>query len=121
MVAGLSPMPRTDSERSLALRGLPPVDPIVRDERLAHLPRALLLREARAWLDDLRARVLAGSLDPAGLAAAVQRDAYVRTLDQRCASKRRPRHSRVFNATGIVLHTGIGRAPLAKAAVDALV
>lgn len=113
-------MPRTDSERSLALRSLPPVDQIVRHEALSKLPRGLVVREARAWLDEVRARVLDGSIDDRSLQAAVVPEALVRTLLQRCGTAQRPRHSRVFNATGVVLHTGIGRAPLPAAAIDAL-
>ncbi|MEO6596259.1 MAG: L-seryl-tRNA(Sec) selenium transferase, partial [Planctomycetota bacterium] len=111
-------MPRTDSERSLALRNLPPVDQIVRNERLQSVPRPVLVREARAWLEELRASVLDGSLTPAAVDA--QRDACVETLLVRCAAAQRPRHARVYNATGIVLHTGIGRAPLPAAAISAI-
>jgi L-seryl-tRNA(Ser) seleniumtransferase len=121
MVATLLPMPTTDSQRSRALRLLPSVDQIVRDERLATLPRLLLVREARAWLDELRAQVASGALDAAGVTPLARPDAYVAGLRQRCAAAQRQRHQRVINATGIVLHTGIGRAPLARAAVAAIV
>lgn len=121
MVATPSPMPTTDSERSRALRLLPPVDQIVRDERLATLPRSLLVREARAWLDELRTQVLAGALDAAAVEALGRPDAFAERLRQRCAAAQRARHERVINATGIVLHTGIGRAPLAASAIDAIV
>ena len=113
-------MPRTDSERSAALRCLPAVDQIVRHDALSHVPRAMLLREARAWLDGLRASVLDGSLDAKGAETQSRPDAYAETLRRRCAEAGRRRHERVYNATGIVLHTGIGRAPLAKAAAAAL-
>jgi L-seryl-tRNA(Ser) seleniumtransferase len=114
-------MPTTDSERSRALRSLPPVDQIVRDERLSTLPRPLLVREARAWLDGLRAQVLAGAIDAKAVEALGRPDAYVEQLQRRCEAAQRMRHERVFNATGIVLHTGIGRAALASAAVEAIV
>ncbi|MCK6455547.1 MAG: L-seryl-tRNA(Sec) selenium transferase [Phycisphaerae bacterium] len=49
----------------------------------------------------------------------------VHTLVDRAAEAvaraRRQRVQRVINATGIVLHTGLGRAPLAPAAIDAIV
>ncbi|MBX3462983.1 MAG: L-seryl-tRNA(Sec) selenium transferase [Planctomycetes bacterium] len=121
MVAGLLPMPTSESDRSRALRHLPAVDQILRDERLLALPRAILRREARAWLEELRAGVLAGRLDAGAVAALGRPEACADVLRQRCAAAARPRHARVFNATGIVLHTGLGRAPLADAAVAALV
>jgi L-seryl-tRNA(Ser) seleniumtransferase len=45
----------------------------------------------------------------------------VATVRERCEEASRRRHERVYNATGIVLHTGIGRAPLPSAAVEAMV
>jgi L-seryl-tRNA(Ser) seleniumtransferase len=113
-------MPRTDSARSQALRSLPPVDQLVRHEALAGLPRALLLREARAFVDELRARVDRGELDADAVRRGGHGDAAAAALQRRCAAARRPRHARVYNATGIVLHTGIGRAPLPAAAAEAL-
>jgi L-seryl-tRNA(Ser) seleniumtransferase len=64
--------------------------------------------------------VLDGTLDAKALAAQSQPEAMAALLRQRCATAVRPRHERVYNATGIVLHTGIGRAPLAGPAVTAL-
>ena len=113
-------MPRTDSDRSSALRQLPPVDQILRIEALQASPRAVLTRVARAFIDETRAAVLAGSLDAAAVAARCQPKALVADLLARVQAAIRPRHERVFNATGVVLHTGIGRAPLPVAAVAAL-
>ena len=44
MVAGRITMPRTDFNRSAALRALPPIDQILRDARYAEVPRAGLAR-----------------------------------------------------------------------------
>ncbi|HZN38519.1 MAG TPA: L-seryl-tRNA(Sec) selenium transferase [Planctomycetota bacterium] len=113
-------MPTTDSERSPTLRGLPSVDQIMRLPALQNVQRPVLVRQARVWLEELRTRVLDGTLDAKALAAQSQPEAMTALLRQRCATAVRPRHERVYNATGIVLHTGIGRAPLPAAAVTAL-
>jgi len=113
-------MPTTDSERSPTLRGLPSVDQIMRLPALQNVQRPVLVRQARVWLEELRSRVLDGSLDAKALAAQSQPEEMTALLRQRCAVAVRPRHERVYNATGIVLHTGIGRAPLPAAAVTAL-
>jgi len=82
-------------------------------ERLSHEVRVALIREALA---DVRREVRAGGLSaseitPAALAARVQRAA---------ADLVRPPLRRVFNATGILIHTNLGRAPLSPAAQDAV-
>ncbi|MCB9887025.1 MAG: L-seryl-tRNA(Sec) selenium transferase [Planctomycetes bacterium] len=113
-------MPRTDSDRSAALRSLPSVDEILRWQALVDVPRAVLVRVARTWIDGLRASALAGDLDTAALTALAAPDAASAELLERCAAEQRPRHERVYNATGIVLHTGIGRAPLPARAIEAI-
>jgi L-seryl-tRNA(Ser) seleniumtransferase len=113
-------MPRTDSARGEVLRHLPSVDRLLQHALLQPLPRALLLRQARLWLDQVRARIDRGELDGASVAAMFGGDAGARALLQHCALAAVPRHRRVFNATGIVLHTGIGRAPLCAEAAAAL-
>ncbi|MBZ0151368.1 MAG: hypothetical protein K8J09_07525, partial [Planctomycetes bacterium] len=82
-------MPRTDPDRSAALRALPPVDQILRLPALASLSRAVLLREARAWLERQRGEVLAGRLDAAGVAAACDDAALVATLTACCRTAAR--------------------------------
>jgi L-seryl-tRNA(Ser) seleniumtransferase len=114
-------MPRTDSERSAVLRQLPAVDSIVRHEALQGWPRPVVLAAARGWLDEVRAAVLGGGLDGPGLAVCTAPSAMVAAILARCRAGTQRRHRRVYNATGIVLHTGLGRAPLAPAAVQAMV
>ena len=113
-------MPRTDADRSSALQLLPSVDQILRIEALQPLPRAVLTRAARGFVDELRAGVLGGAMDVDAMRARCRPEALVAELDARCRALTARRHQRVYNATGIVLHTGIGRAPLAPAAVEAL-
>jgi len=48
-------------------------------------------------------------------------DVLVARVAARLDASAAPRLGRVVNATGVVLHTNLGRAPLAEAAVDALV
>jgi len=103
------------------LRRLPAVDellvaPRVR-EALAEHPRWSVLAAAREVLHERREGLRrAGSdaerlLDPAGLAEAVV---------ARAAARARPSLCPVLNATGVVIHTNLGRAPLARAAREAV-
>ncbi len=109
--------PAHDSIAS-ALRALPSVDAVLRHYATATLlqehPRGEVLAAIRQTLDDARGAILAGKAggyDFAALALAVRE----RLLQRSVASLRR-----VINATGIVLHTGLGRAPLAQEAVEAV-
>lgn len=102
-----------------AVRRIPALDAFLRRPELAALPRPLLVRVARSALDEVRARALRGELDP-GATEALVGAALSEEVLQRCAAEMALHHRRVINATGIVLHTGLGRAPLAAAAIEAL-
>jgi L-seryl-tRNA(Ser) seleniumtransferase len=89
------------------LRDLPSVDELLRDERLAGQPRELVLAAARTVLGRAREEIQEG-VDP-GLIV----DGVLGELE----SLRRPSLRRVLNATGVLVHTNLGRAPLADAAL----
>lgn len=120
MLATVTRMPRTDADRSAALRLLPSVDQLLRHDALAALPKPALTRVVRELVDELRRGALDGAIDPGAMEAQCRPEALVQTITRRCEVLQRRRHQRVYNATGIVLHTGIGRAPLAPAAIDAM-
>jgi L-seryl-tRNA(Ser) seleniumtransferase len=84
------------------------VDDLARAESLAGFPRALVVDSARFALARAREEIKAGH-DPGDLAE--------RVLDE-LARAGRPRLRRVINATGVILHTNLGRAPLAEAALE---
>lgn len=89
------------------LRELPSVDEVL--SRLdAACPRELLVHETRRMIDDSRARAKRGeAVDASGIPA--------RILSE-LARLERPSLRRVINATGVVLHTNLGRAPLGPGA-----
>ena len=95
----------------MELRELPSVDELLRTDRAAGGSRAMARspRRARRW--PARAR-----RSRPGRARATSSSAR----SQRPAPRRQPRLRRVINATGVVLHTNLGRAPLAPAALDAV-
>jgi len=100
-----------------ALRRLPPVGAVLEHDSLVESLRArgrvAVLRAVRTALEEARCglrRGLALLADPASLA---RRSREI--LDGERASLRP-----VINATGVLLHTGLGRAPLADEAVAAV-
>jgi L-seryl-tRNA(Ser) seleniumtransferase len=92
---------------SRTLRDLPSVDALLADERLAHESHDAAVAAARAVLERAREEIRAGR--PVGRLV----EAVLDELDE----ARRPRLRRVLNATGILVHTNLGRAPLADAAL----
>ena len=95
----------------MELRDLPSVDRLLADEGLAEAPRALATAAARGALERARAAILAGG-EPGDVAAAA-RDELARL--------RAPSLRRVINATGVIVHTNLGRAPLAASALERVV
>jgi L-seryl-tRNA(Ser) seleniumtransferase len=87
-----------------ALRALPPVDALA---AAVDAPRPLAVAIARAVLAERRAELLDGAAGEADLAA-------------RARSLAQPSLRRVLNATGVIVHTNLGRAPLAAAAREAV-
>jgi L-seryl-tRNA(Ser) seleniumtransferase len=92
----------------MELRDLPSVDELARDERLAGEPPGLAVEAARAALARARGEIRAGH-DPGDLGE--------RALLE-LSSAREPSLRRVLNATGVIVHTNLGRAPLPAAALE---
>ena len=92
----------------MKLRDLPSVDELLRDERLAAEPHELAVAATRLALERAREEIRAGR-NPGDLVAMAVSE---------LARARRPSLRRVLNATGVLVHTNLGRAPLAEAALD---
>ncbi|MFA7248600.1 MAG: L-seryl-tRNA(Sec) selenium transferase [Dehalococcoidia bacterium] len=99
-------------------RDLPSVDRLLSDERVAGLfpahGRGSVAALARTVLDEYREAIAATGVRPATPLAPV-----IETLLARAAEVFRPRLVRVVNATGVIIHTNLGRAPLSAAATAA--
>jgi L-seryl-tRNA(Ser) seleniumtransferase len=90
---------------SQKLRDLPAVHEVLEclDPALLRFPRALVVAEIRRTLDHFRAEILSGRAN--GLPPE-------RRVEQALLALEQPSLRRVINATGVVLHTNLGRAPL---------
>ena len=105
-------------ERQALLRQLPKVDTVLDSEPLAALVteqgRGLVAYHVRRTLDALRTSLLNGG------GAAPQLDlASVSTAVAKSLHRDAPL-PRVLNATGVILHSGLGRAPMAPSATAAI-
>lgn len=102
-----------DSPQDRRYRQLPKVDALLRAPQLCDLPHAVVVGAARTVLDELRAGIASGSLQglPDVEALVLERARLV------LHGRLRP----VLNATGICVHTNLGRAPWAPVAQAAAV
>ncbi|HKW57660.1 MAG TPA: L-seryl-tRNA(Sec) selenium transferase [Candidatus Acidoferrum sp.] len=117
--AALSP------EQAELLRQIPSVDELLAQARLAALAtrvdRNLLVEVTRTVLAELRARIT-GQVTSAALSQLAVLAGDTASLEEHISAlvERILAHSlqRVINATGVILHTNLGRAPLPAAVVE---
>lgn len=109
-------IPENEAKRVL-LRQLPRTDRVSADPSLDEMRRELgvatVTALTRKALDQARDRALLTQVVPGA-------DEIVAAVRASAESLSRSRARRVINATGVVLHTNLGRAPLSSAAVAAL-
>jgi L-seryl-tRNA(Ser) seleniumtransferase len=100
-------------------RLLPSVDELLRGEEMQALAaregHAATLAAARDVLDELRGRIGAGSMTEELVAAAIA--GASREIEQRLQAAMAYSLRPVINATGVILHTNLGRAPLSGEAL----
>jgi L-seryl-tRNA(Ser) seleniumtransferase len=107
------------AEQGELLRQIPSVDELLAQPRLAalskHVDRSLVVEVARAVLADLRARIAGDSNWTAISLDAASIEELISVQVERILSRSlQP----VINATGVILHTNLGRAPLPETVVD---
>lgn len=107
----------TVSDRQAEYRKLPAVDALLRTPELAHLAAtigdAMLAEAVRAVLTNARRAIAAGEVAPAF-------DAWPHLVQQHLEEALAPSLRPVINATGVIIHTNLGRAPLSAAALAAV-
>jgi L-seryl-tRNA(Ser) seleniumtransferase len=111
-------------EAGTILRKIPAVDellaiPRIRDLLAAH-PRWAVLEAVREVLAERRHRVLRGGVSQEAAELLLAPDAIAAAVADVAAEKAGPSLVPVINATGVVLHTNLGRAPLAPVALRAI-
>jgi L-seryl-tRNA(Ser) seleniumtransferase len=99
------------------LRSLPSVDKILSDARVMHCEEAYsrptVLQITREYLGEARTSLKDGELAPSF-------DDIVNSICGRVSSLASISLRPVINATGVILHTNLGRAPLSKETISAM-
>jgi L-seryl-tRNA(Ser) seleniumtransferase len=104
-----APGPEAGGGAGSALRSLPSVEELASSlDGVAHAPA---VRAAREAIEAAREALIDGRAGPSDLRG---------DAEARAAAMERPSLRRVLNATGVIVHTNLGRAPLAGAALDAV-
>jgi L-seryl-tRNA(Ser) seleniumtransferase len=108
---------RTDISAAAEARKLPKADRLLaaadRAGLVARLGHAPVMEAVRAALDEARAEVLAGARCPPA-------DEIEARLLGRLSGEAKGTLRRAVNATGVVIHTNLGRAPLSGEALEAM-
>src|SRR4051794_13070610 len=104
-----------DALKNAALRRLPSIDDLLATpfakELLAQHPHKLVADAARFAVQQARTAILArGEHEQASIGE--------RELTAALAALSRPKLRKVLNASGVLLHTNLGRAPLARVALE---
>jgi L-seryl-tRNA(Ser) seleniumtransferase len=112
----------SDQQQKL-LRQLPGIDSLMaradHDPASRQLPKSVMAKAVRETVDSERRRILSatGDMDP----AQVSETRLLQKALARAAQLQEYKLQRVINATGVVIHTNLGRSCLAEEAIDHVV
>lgn len=105
--------------RQNILRGLPKVDELLLDERLIFFmestPRSVVVDAARDVVEKVRKEILSGERE-----ALPGKEAFIEEICGRIEGQKKRNLRPLINATGVVLHTNLGRAGLSLAAAESV-
>jgi len=111
-----------DPKRASLLRQLPQVDDLLRHPELAPavdpLPRLLAAAVVRRILAEARRTINASP--PEALPPQLDETVLLHNLREALCAAAKPMLRRVVNATGVVIHTNLGRSPLGAACLEQL-
>lgn len=82
------------------------------DDRFARIPRSLVLESVRRAIDNTRTKIREGS------PVTINDEVIIKQAALLAAQKMKNRLTPLINATGVVLHTNLGRALLCRDALD---
>ncbi|NCP88320.1 MAG: L-seryl-tRNA(Sec) selenium transferase [Anaerolineae bacterium CG_4_9_14_3_um_filter_57_17] len=96
-------------------RSLPAIDALLRaaESHITQYGRPLVTRALRESVEEIRGEVLAGASVP-------PTEIILARAFSRLSGWTTPTLQPVINATGVILHTNLGRAPLSRAAIEAM-
>lgn len=101
------------------LRSLPSLDRLLSDPEVRQwsevMSRGLVASVLRSALEQFRRAILSGQI-----VQPIEIEDVLTLAEDELTRRSLPSLRRVINATGIVLHTGLGRAPLAPSAIEAI-
>lgn len=113
--------PGNRKNRKATPRDLPSVDKLLAHPGIKLLaekhPRGVVVSAVRQAVDAVRELLRAGEQVPS---EDVSPGALLHVVEEFVAKSSTPSLCRAVNATGIIIHTGLGRAPLAEAAIEAV-
>ncbi len=119
----ISSMNSPDEKTRELLRLIPQVnelaDIVYSSEDGAGLPHRVVLHATRRLLEDMRSSILGGSGEPPS-PSDLDSTILARRVIREANYVMRPRLRKVINATGVVLHTNLGRAPMSRRALEAV-
>ena len=107
---GCIPMEKTEN----LYRSIPQVETLLAEasEHVAELGRPVVLSVIREAIESFRTLIREGGTPSPG---DIRKD-----IDRRCALKRREKLQRVINGTGVIIHTNLGRSPIAREILEKL-
>jgi L-seryl-tRNA(Ser) seleniumtransferase len=117
-----TPAKRSPSDQNALLRQLPSVDEMLLRPRIVALcntvERSFAVASVREVLNQVRREIISEQMptDETAPTSDALEQRILRTIETELAPSLRP----VINATGVILHTNLGRAPLISAAIEEL-
>ncbi len=109
-----------ENRLTFELRELPSISSILEDKKLRDLstktgmPKVLLVRAVRKVVQGMRNQAIRPKADEKGLSRAELREIALRRVEKQLCQLARRASRRVVNATGILVHTNLGRSPFSQ-------